>query len=101
VEDLHGGRPDRVADRRLTLAGQPAPVAAWPQLTVNSGRGCLWRSLGKHPGFPTTWTRVLEQNPEAMKPDALPGYVWLATPGKVLHADERHLEFTGDPEEGS
>ena len=55
----------------------------------------------KHPGLPTTWTRVLERNPEAMKPDPLPGYVWLDTPGKVLHADERHLEFTGDPPEGS
>jgi hypothetical protein len=36
---------------------------------------------------------VLERNPEAMNPDPLPGYVWLDTPGKVLHADERHLEF--------
>jgi hypothetical protein len=32
-----------------------------------------------------------------MNPDALPGYVWLATPGKVLHADESYLEFTDDP----
>jgi hypothetical protein len=51
-------------------------------------------------GLPTTWTRVLERNPEAMNPVPLPGYVWLATPGKVLHADERYLEFTGDPPEG-
>jgi hypothetical protein len=51
----------------------------------------------KHPGR----TLVLERNPEAMNPVPLPGYVWLATPGKVLHADERQLEFTGDPEEGS
>ena len=36
-----------------------------------------------------------------MNPDAPPGYVWLTTPGKVLHADERHLEFTADPPEGS
>ena len=36
-----------------------------------------------------------------MNPDALPGYVWLATPGKVLHADERYLEFTDDPPAGS
>ena len=28
---------------------------------------------------------------------ALPGFVWLDTPAKVLHADERHLEFTEDP----
>jgi hypothetical protein len=51
----------------------------------------------KHPGLPTPWTRVLERNPEAMNPAPLPGYVWLATPGKVLHTDERHLEFTDDP----
>ena len=31
----------------------------------------------------------------------LPGYVWLEPPGKVLHTDERHLEFTDDPPEGS
>ena len=55
----------------------------------------------KHPGLPTTWTRVLERNPEAMNPVPLPGHVWLDTPGKVLHADERHLEFTGNPPEGS
>jgi hypothetical protein len=40
---------------------------------------------------------VLERNPEAMNPDPLSGYVWLELPGKVLHTDERHLEFTGDP----
>jgi hypothetical protein len=43
---------------------------------------------------------MLERNPQAMNPEPLPGYVWLATPGKVLHADERYLEFTGDPPEG-
>jgi hypothetical protein len=36
-----------------------------------------------------------------MNPDALPGYVRLATLGKVLHADERHLEFTDNPPAGS
>jgi hypothetical protein len=35
---------------------------------------------------------VLERNPEAMNPEAmnpesLPGFVWLDTPGKVLHVD--------------
>ena len=25
----------------------------------------------RHPGLPTTWTRVLERNPEAMKPEPL------------------------------
>jgi hypothetical protein len=39
----------------------------------------------KHPGLPTTWTRVLERNPEAMNLEPLPGYVWLDGPGKVLH----------------
>jgi hypothetical protein len=55
----------------------------------------------KHVGLPTKWTRVLAHNPEAMKPDPHPGYVWLATPGKVLHADERHLEFTDVAPEGA
>ena len=41
------------------------------------------------------------RNPEAMNPDPLTGYVWLEWPGKVLHAEERHLEFTGKPPEGS
>jgi hypothetical protein len=36
---------------------------------------------------------VLERNPEAMRPEPLPGYVWLDTPGKVLHVEERYLEF--------
>jgi hypothetical protein len=48
-----------------------------------------------------TWTRVLERNPEAMKPEPLEGHVWLDTPGKVLHADERYLEFTDQPPAGS
>jgi len=39
---------------------------------------------------------VLERNPEAMNPHTLPGFVWLASPRKVLHADERYLNFTGD-----
>ena len=47
----------------------------------------------KHRGLPTEWTRVLERNPEAMNPDPLPGYVWLQTQAKVLHVEERHLEF--------
>ena len=44
---------------------------------------------------------MLERNPEAMNPEPLPGHVWLDTPGKVLHADERHLEFTDAPPEGT
>jgi hypothetical protein len=44
---------------------------------------------------------VLERNPEAVNPDPLPGFVWLATPGKMLHADERYLEFTDTPPAGS
>ena len=54
----------------------------------------------KRPELPTKWTRVLEQNPEATYPDPLPGYVWLELPGKVLHTDERYLEFTDDPQRG-
>ena len=29
-----------------------------------------------------------------MEPEPLDGFVWLELPGKVLHTDERHLEFT-------
>lgn len=32
-----------------------------------------------------------------MNPDPLPGYVWLVTPVKVLHAPEHELEFTESP----
>jgi hypothetical protein len=52
--------------------------------------GIAW----KRPGVPTQWTRVLNRNPEAMTPEPMPGHVWLETPGKVLHVDERVLEFT-------
>jgi hypothetical protein len=52
----------------------------------------------KHPGLPTEWTRVLERNSEAMNPDPLPGYVWLDTPGKVLHVLASTLEFRTSPE---
>jgi hypothetical protein len=47
----------------------------------------------KHPGLPTTWTRVLDRNPDAMNPDPLPGYVWLDTQGKRRHVWAAHLEF--------
>jgi hypothetical protein len=43
-----------------------------------------------------SWVPVLERNPEAMKPEPLPGHVWLVTPGKVLHALAEHLEFAMD-----
>ena len=59
------------------------------------------RLAWKHPGLPTKWRRVLGRNPEAMSPDPLPGYVWLEMPGKVLHTDERHLEFRYEPPEGT
>lgn len=49
----------------------------------------------KRPGLPTAWVRVLEHHPEGVK--ALPGYVWLDTPGKPLHVPERDLEFTDEP----
>jgi hypothetical protein len=44
----------------------------------------------KHPGLPTKWTRALERNPDAMNPEPGPGFVWLGTPGKVLHASAHH-----------
>jgi hypothetical protein len=54
----------------------------------------------KHPGLPTTWTRVLERHPhpEGLSNDGypLPGWVWLDMPGKVRHAPAGALEFTED-----
>lgn len=46
----------------------------------------------QHPGLPIRWTRVLERNPDEVA--ALPGYVWLDTPAKVLHVSADDLEST-------
>jgi hypothetical protein len=51
----------------------------------------------KRPGLPTEWTRVVERNEEAMRPEPLPGYVWLDTRGKRTHVWVAHLEFRDDP----
>jgi hypothetical protein len=51
----------------------------------------------KHPGLPREWTLVLDRNEEAMRPEPLPGYVWLDTPAKVLHVEAAWLEFRNDP----
>jgi hypothetical protein len=44
---------------------------------------------------------VLERHPEPLglagHGAPLPGYVWLDTPGKVLHAAEHMLEFRDEP----
>jgi hypothetical protein len=47
----------------------------------------------KRPGRPTYWVRVLERNPEAMRPEPLPGYVRLDSRPKRLHVRAAHLEF--------
>jgi hypothetical protein len=47
--------------------------------------------------LPTEWTRVLERNPDAMNPEPLPGYVWLDTPGKLMHVEAARLEFQTEP----
>ena len=44
---------------------------------------------------------MLDRNPDAMNPEPQAGHVWLELPGKVLHAEERFLEFTEDPPEVS
>ena len=49
----------------------------------------------KHPGLPRDWVPVLERNEEAMRPEPLPGYVWLDTRGKRIHVWAAHLEFRG------
>jgi hypothetical protein len=38
---------------------------------------------------------VLERHPEGV--EKLPGYVWLDTPGKVLHVEVSRLEFRDHP----
>jgi hypothetical protein len=55
--------------------------------------GLAW----KRPGLPAYWCPVLELNAEAMNADPRPGYVWLDTPGKVLHVEAARLEFRHDP----
>jgi hypothetical protein len=54
------------------------------------------RLAWKLPGLPREWVLVLERHPEPMglagHGDPLSGYVWLDTPGKVLHAAEHLLE---------
>jgi hypothetical protein len=44
---------------------------------------------------------VLEQNPDAMNPDPLPGYVWLDLPGKVLTPTSATWSSQDDPPEAS
>jgi hypothetical protein len=43
---------------------------------------------------------VLERNPDAMNPEPQAGHVWIDAPGKVLHVEERVLEFTDSPPSG-
>ena len=50
----------------------------------------------KRPGLPTDWVRVLERHPDDVA--ALSGYVWLDTPGKVLHVEASRLEFRNGDE---
>ena len=45
--------------------------------------------------YPREASPALRVFVEAMDPHPLPSHVWLDTPGKILHADERHLEFMG------
>jgi hypothetical protein len=41
---------------------------------------------------------VIERNPTAiLNPEPIPGYVWLATPGKVLHVLAGDVAFLDEP----
>jgi hypothetical protein len=55
------------------------------------------RSRGQHPGIPRDWTPVLDVQPAAFQPDALPGYVWLQLPDRVREVQRQCLEFWYDP----
>ena len=72
----------------------PATLASCPQRTVNAGPEYPRTSLGKRPGLPTGWTRVIEQMPADMLYPLLPGYVLLdARKDRPLRAWAAHLEF--------
>jgi hypothetical protein len=62
-------------------------------LTVNAGPECPQHLVWKHPGLPREWALVLERNEDAMRPEPLPGYVWLDTRGKRTHVWVEHLEI--------
>ena len=47
----------------------------------------------KHPGLPRDWVLVLERNEHAIRPEPVPGYVWLDTRGKRTHVWAEHLEI--------
>jgi hypothetical protein len=68
-----------------------------PQRWARVAPGLAW----KRPGLPREWVRVLERHPEPMglanDGYAIPGYVWLDTPMKVLAVSEHLLEFREDP----
>lgn len=49
--------------------------------------GLAW----ERPSLPSEWVRMLDRHPEGVQ--ALPGYVWLNTPGKPRHVREDELEF--------
>jgi hypothetical protein len=40
---------------------------------------------------------MLERNDEAVRPEPLPGYVWLDMPGKRPHVWAAALELRNDP----
>lgn len=67
-----------------------------PQRWARVAPGLAW----KHPGLPRDWTPVLEQNPEAINPEPLRGYVWLGGP-KPLHVWAAHLEFRDGSDDGA
>jgi hypothetical protein len=55
------------------------------------------RARGQHPGIPVEWTAVLDLNPGVLRPDALPGYVWLQLPDRICQVHRQCLEFWYDP----
>jgi hypothetical protein len=54
---------------------------------------------GKHPGPPSSWTRVLPEH--AARVPNLPDRCWLDVPGKVRAVAKYLLEFTEDPQRGA
>jgi hypothetical protein len=76
------------ARRVFWAAAQIATLCA-VLLEANQPSALAW----KGPGLPPEWVWVLERHPEEVA--ALPGYVWLDTPGRAIHVWAAHLEFRG------
>ena len=78
----------------VTLAHDPGLLASGVQRGVFRSQGHGRNHLGLGHGSEEMVRRVYAHL-GAGEVAALPGYVWLELPGKVLHVAEREVEFRG------